>query len=121
MTGRVEVTVQAAAGARRQQQALHDWLDARRRAADGRACAVIAEGASFALQAPPQVPLVRLAAGCVCCVGQTPLRVALLRLLRAHRPQAVLLLLSGAEHRERVRELLEQGKLGGVFDVRVAT
>jgi G3E family GTPase len=117
VTGPVQVTLQVAAGAQRQQQALRQWLDARQRAADGRTCAVIAEGAFFALQAPEQVPVVRLAPGCVCCVGQTPLRVALLRLLRERRPQSVLLLLSTAGHRGRVRDMLARGALGEVFDL----
>jgi hypothetical protein len=41
--------------------------------------AVVAEGVFAAIEVPPAVAVARLAAGCVCCLGRTPLRVTLLR------------------------------------------
>lgn len=64
---------------------------------------------------PDNVEVVRLAAGCVCCIGQVALRVALVRALRTHRPDAVLLLLASADHLPRVRALLDDGRLGARF------
>jgi G3E family GTPase len=73
--------------------------------------AIVSEGfGSFA--APDDVAVARLGGGCVCCVGQTPLRVTVTRLLRAERPEHLLLLLSDAEHLPRVRSLLTDGSLG---------
>jgi hypothetical protein len=53
----------------------------------------------------------------VCCIGQVPLRVTLGRLVRAHRPDDMLLLLASAEHLPRVRALLADGSLGVRFDL----
>jgi hypothetical protein len=53
-----------------------------------------------------------LAAGCVCCIGQLPLKVALIRVLRIERPRSLLLLVAGPEHLPRVRALLADGTLG---------
>ena len=78
---------------------------------------VVAESGLMPLAAPGDVPLARLAPGCVCCVGQVPLRVTLTRAVRAHRPDEVLLLLATADHLARVRALLEDGSLGVRFEV----
>ena len=80
----------------------------------GERCAVIVEGAFVPLEAPGTA-VERLAGGCPCCLGQVPLRVALVRLVRAVRPDALLLLLSGGDHAERVRALLADGSLGVRF------
>lgn len=96
-----------------QQAHLDRWLAA---VAVGRR-AVVAESAFAPLVAPDDVPLARLAPGCVCCVGQVPLRVTLGRLVRAHRPQDILLLLATADHLPRVRALLADGSLGVRFEL----
>jgi hypothetical protein len=98
-----------------QQAQLDDWLA---RSPAGRR-AVIAESGFVPLEAPDGVPLARLAPGCVCCVGQVPLRVTLTRTVRTHRPDDMLLLLATADHLPRVRALLADGSLGVRFDVRL--
>ncbi len=114
----LHVTLVQARGAAAQQAALDAWLqacDARSGAADRGPCAVVVEGPSFALQAPEAVPVQRLAAGCVCCVGQVPLRVALARSARAMdagRPRSILLLVGSDEHLPRLRAQIERGELG---------
>jgi G3E family GTPase len=110
---KAEIRVAAPSG---QQAALDAWLA--QPSADRRA--VIAESAFVPLDAPADVPLARLAPGCVCCVGQVPLRVTLTRTVRAYRPDHLLLLLSSAGHLERVRALLADGSLGVRFEVRPA-
>ena len=95
-----------------QQGQLDEWLA---RPFNGRR-AVVAESGFVPLNAPDDVALARLAPGCVCCVGQVPLRVTLTRIVRAHRPQEVLLLLASADHLPRVRALLEDGSLGVRFE-----
>jgi hypothetical protein len=107
---RAEVVVAPASG---QQARLDDWL-ARR--ASGRR-AVVAENALAPLQVPADVALARLTPGCVCCVGQVPLRVTLSRTVRAHRPDDILLLLASDGHLPRVRALLADGSLGVRFTV----
>ena len=96
-----------------QQAQLDDWLA---RPSNGLR-AVVAECGLVPLEAPADVPLARLAPGCVCCVGQVPLRVTLTRAVRAHRPHQVLLLLATPDHLPRVRALLEDGSLGVRFEV----
>jgi hypothetical protein len=107
---RAEVAVAAGAG---QQQRLDEWLQRHREGAR----AVIAENAFGSLAVPPDVPLLRLAVGCVCCVGLLPLRVGLARMVRTHRPDDLLLLLGSGDHLARVRALLSDGSLGTRFDV----
>ncbi len=117
-SGPLHITLAQARGAAAQQAVLDAWLqayDARSGTADGGQCAVVVEGPSFALQAPEAVPVQRLAAGCVCCVGQVPLRVALTRSARAMdpaRPRAILLLVSDDVHLSRLRGQIERGELG---------
>ena len=96
-----------------QQALLDEWLA--QAGGDGRA--IVAESGFVPLEAPPHVPLARLAPGCVCCVGQLPLRVTLARLVRAHRPQAILLLLASDDHLPRLRALLADGSLGVRFEL----
>jgi CO dehydrogenase nickel-insertion accessory protein CooC1 len=79
--------------------------------------AILIEGAFSALDVPAGVPVTRLGAGCVCCMGQVPLRVGLTRLVRAQRPDVVLLVLASGEHLARVRALLADGSLGVRFEV----
>jgi hypothetical protein len=107
---RVEVVV---ADGTAQQRSLDDWLA--RRPAGKRA--VIAENAFGPLAAPADVPLLRLAAGCVCCVGLIPLRVGIARIVRATRPDDLLLLLHSGDHVARVRALLADGSLGARYSV----
>lgn len=120
MSAAIEITVAHARGAA--QQAVVDvWLrmrpadDARSGVADERQRALVVEGPSFALQVPQDLVVTRLAAGCVCCVGQVPLRVAVTRSLRAMdpaRPRALLLLVSQDAHLPRLRAQIERGELG---------
>jgi hypothetical protein len=79
--------------------------------------AVIVENPFAELRVPDEVSLTRLGGACPCCVGQLPLRVAILRLVRSHRPDALLLLLRGSGHADRVRALLGDGSLGVFFEV----
>jgi hypothetical protein len=58
-----------------------------------------------------------MGAGCVCCMGQVPLRVGLTRMVRALRPDVVLLVLASGEHLARVRALLADGSLGVRFEL----
>jgi G3E family GTPase len=108
----MRATIRLAVPAEQQAQ-LDEWLarpsNARR--------AVIAESGFAPMDAPEDLPLARLAPGCVCCVGQVPLRVTLTRMVRAHRPDELLLLLASAEHLPRVRSLLADGSLGVRFEV----
>jgi len=93
------------------QQALDAWLSAMSQLRR----AVVVEGAFSTLEVPADVSLTRLGSSCVCCLGQVPLRVGLTRMVRSVRPDAVLLVLSQAEHLERVRALLADGSLGVRF------
>jgi hypothetical protein len=95
------------------QRAVDAWLDATMSAQR----AVFVEGAFTALELPPDVAVTRLASGCVCCLGQVPLRVGIARAVRALRPDALLLVVSRGEHLERVRALLADGSLGVRFEL----
>jgi hypothetical protein len=91
----------------RVQDAVDDWLAL---PASGPR-AVVTEGSFTPLAVPDEVAVTRLASGCVCCVGQLPLRVTLARLIRAGRSDLLLLLASGA-HLPLVRSMLTDGSLG---------
>ena len=95
------------------QQQVDAWLSDH---PDG-ARAVIVEGLLTTIEVPPAVLLARIAAGCVCCLGRTPLRVALVRTLRTSRAEQLLLLLASGEHLDRVRALLTDGSLGVRLDL----
>jgi G3E family GTPase len=94
------------------QGTLDTWLAANA----ARRRAVLVEGGFSVLDLPPEVPLTRLGGGCVCCMGQLPLRVGLTRMVRSVRPDAVLLVLSHGEHLARVLALLADGSLGVRFE-----
>ena len=74
--------------------------------------AVMIEGAGWSVQAPPDVALRTVSAGCVCCAGQTVLKVQLTQMLRLTRPQHLLLALVQTGHWSRFRAQLEGGLLG---------
>ena len=74
--------------------------------------AILAEAGLQALDVPDDVMLVRLMAGCICCVGFVPMRVALVRLLRQAPPNELLVLVADGTHLERVRALLRDPGLG---------
>lgn len=95
------------------QRAIAAWLAA----TQGLRRAAFVEGLTAAPDLPEDVPVTRLAAGCVCCLGQVPLRVGIVRAVRSARPQALLLVLAGGEHEQRVRALLADGSLGVRFSV----
>lgn len=113
---RVALTLRAAATETERQSAIADWLRSSAAGGSGRR-AVLVEGALFDRRGPQGVPLVGLGAGCPCCSGSVALRVTLARTLRALRPEAVLLLVAGAGHLPRLRQLLEGGALGVNFDL----
>lgn len=69
--------------------------------------AVIVEGGPGTLSAPAGVELVQLAPGCVCCVGQLPLRVTVARLLRLSRPARLWIEVSAAGHVAELRRQLD--------------
>ena len=52
---------------------------------------------------------VEQSSGCACCTGQVMLHAALVRLLRSHRPQRLLLLAAAAAEPEALRRALAQG------------
>jgi hypothetical protein len=79
--------------------------------------AVVVEGGFAPVATPVDVPLLRLTPGCPCCESQVPLRVALVRFLRAARPDDLLLLMRRSEHAARVQALLADGSLGVRFAV----
>jgi hypothetical protein len=95
------------------QRTVDNWMMASPRSRP----AVVVEGALGSLELPPGVPLTRLGGGCVCCMGQVPLRVGLTRMVRSVRPDTVLLVLAHGEHLARVRALLADGSLGVRFEV----
>ena len=113
------VTLAAAAGSRERQQAVDDWLagpvegDVVRPGLRQRA--LIVEGPSLGLRLPDAVAVTRLPAGCVCCAGQVPLRVAVARAARAldrRQPRSLLQLLAQGGHLARLRAQIERGELG---------
>jgi hypothetical protein len=89
------------------QAVLDRWL-----AGDRAAPRAVLTDSRQTLAVPPQIAFARLSTGCPCCAGQVPFRVALIRLLRAHRPRSLLLLLDDDQHLVRVRALLADGTLG---------
>jgi G3E family GTPase len=68
--------------------------------------AVIVEGGPGTFVADGGITLVQLAAGCVCCVGQLPLRVTVARLLRQVRPARLWIEISDGAHLAEVRRQL---------------
>ena len=101
----IDTTILVARNAARQ-AALDAWLTTASRPA-----AVVAEGWE-PLAVAEDIALACVNAGCVCCVGQMPFRVALVRLLRAARPRSLLILVQSADHLSRVRALAADGTLG---------
>jgi G3E family GTPase len=53
------------------------------------------------------IPMIRIAAGCLCCSGNVILRVNLNRLLR-HRPQRLFIGIASSSHHQQLRTLLQQ-------------
>ena len=95
------------------QVAVDAWMEATASAQR----AVFVEGIFTTVELPPEVAMTRLTAGCVCCLGQVPLRVGITRAVRTLRPDALLLVLTHGEHLERVRALLADGSLGVRFEL----
>jgi hypothetical protein len=107
---RPRLQLQVAFGAADQQRALDAW------AVDAPAPrAALVEAGLQPLLAPPDTHVERLPAGCVCCVANVPMRVALTRVLRA-RPASVLLLIADATHRGAVERMLTTAPLGDAVD-----
>lgn len=109
---RAQLTLQVAASAEAQQRALDAWAA---HAATPRVALV--EAGLHDLDVPEATVVERLPAGCVCCVGNVVLRVALTRLLRRHRPANVLLLIAANTHRERVERMLTSAPLGDALNL----
>jgi hypothetical protein len=107
---RVSVVVARGVG---QQLAIDEWV---REHCGGSRAAIVEAGVS-PLTAPDDVPLVRLFAGCVCCVGHVALRVTLTRLLRVNPPDELLLLIADDAHLDRVKSLVTDGSLGARLDL----
>lgn len=82
--------------------AIVDWLAS----TAGARRAALVEGFAPLTELPEDLAIAPLAPGCPCCLGQLPMRVTLVRLLRQHRPEHVLLVLAGGAHLDRVRALL---------------
>lgn len=55
-----------------------------------------------------QMVTVREVAGCICCTAQVPLRTAIVALLRAARPQRLLIEASSAAHPSAIAKLLRE-------------
>lgn len=53
------------------------------------------------------IPVIRIAAGCLCCSGNVILRVSINRLLR-HKPQRLFIGLATPTHQAQLRTLLQQ-------------
>lgn len=102
---RTDVAVAAGSA---QAAAVQAWLAAHPK---GRR-AILAEAGLQTLEVPDDVTLVRLLAGCICCVGYVPLRVSLGRLLRQARPDELLVLIADGAHLDRVRTLLSDPGFG---------
>lgn len=68
--------------------------------------AVVIEGGPGTFVASGGITLVQLAAGCVCCVGQLPLRVTVARLLRQVRPARLWIEIADGAHLPEVRRQL---------------
>ena len=92
------------------------WLAA----TQGMRRAAFIEGLGAALDLPDDVATTRLAAGCVCCLGQVPLRVGIVRAVRSARPQALLLLLASGAHAPRVSTVTNLSFRGWRGEVLVA-
>jgi hypothetical protein len=89
------------------QDAVDRWVAAH---PEGRR-AILTEGLG-SFTTPDGIAVARLGGGCVCCIGQVPLRVTLTRLMRAERPEHLLLLLADDQHLPRIRSLLTDCSLG---------
>jgi hypothetical protein len=66
----------------------------------------LAPGTSSLDTHPPDLPLARIAPGCLCCAGNLVLRVTLNRLLR-QRPVRLFIGVAQAEHLDQLRSWLE--------------
>jgi G3E family GTPase len=79
--------------------------------------AVIVEGGPGNLIAPAGVELVQLAPGCVCCVGQLPLRVTIARMLRLVKPVRLWIEVSAGEHLPELRRQLNGPGFAGAVEI----
>jgi G3E family GTPase len=79
--------------------------------------AVIVEGGPGNLIAPAGVELVQLAPGCVCCVGQLPLRVTVARMLRLVKPVRLWIEVTTGEHLPELRRQLNGPGFAGAVEI----
>jgi hypothetical protein len=103
--------LRVAYGAADQQRAIDAWA-----AHTAKPRAALVEAGLHDLAAPPDTLVERLPAGCVCCVANVPMRVALTRVIRSHRPLNVLLLIADAAHLDAVKRMLTTAPLGDAVD-----
>ena len=76
---------------------------------------MIIEGGPGTLTAPAGVELVQLAAGCVCCLGQLPLRVTVARMIRQLRPARLWIEISDGSHLPELRRQLDGPGFAGAI------
>ena len=78
----------------------------------GTTAAVLFAAGLPAPDVPPGMLTIALAPGCPCCIGEFEFRTTLISLLNLSSRVSALLLLSGGDHAERLRERIRSGKLG---------
>ena len=104
VTLRVEQVLDAAALQPRVDQCLPEL--------GGTTAAVLFAAGLPAPDVPPGMLTIALAPGCPCCIGEFEFRTTLISLLNLSSPVSALLLLSGGDHAEPLRERIRSGKLG---------
>lgn len=105
-------TVTLSGAARSPQARLDAWIESLG-AMDFAATALVIEGFGVDLKVPAAMRVVRIA-GCPCCIGQTAMRVALLRLLRTDKPSHILVLPGADAQIERLQQVLTASFAGAV-------
>lgn len=89
----------------------------RERPADEHLAVLLTELGDAGLPPMPNATVVAADPGCVCCVGQVSLRVALTRLLREARPQRLYIELAEPAHLARALATLRSPWLAPVLDI----
>ncbi len=113
------VSLVVAASAKERETAIADAIAAPPPAAIGSAAtarlpyAILLEGLPDGqdrlhnLLADYAIPIIRIAAGCLCCSGNVVLRVNINRLLR-HQPQRLFIGIASSSHHQQLRTMLQQ-------------
>jgi len=79
---------------------------------EGGCAAVLYQAGLPQPKVPASVEAVPLWTGCPCCTGALALKVTLVRVVQRLKPSQVLLLLTRADHVERLRRQIQSGELG---------